>query len=50
MEDYEERFQINYKRDHSFTLDDNSLKLIVLRLVREESMETLNLLANGDIF
>jgi hypothetical protein len=50
LEDYEERFQLSYKRAHSFTLDDNSLKLVLLRGVREELMETLNLLANGDIF
>ena len=50
LEDYEERFQLSYKRDHSFTLDDNSLILVFLRGVREEFIETLNLIANRDIF
>jgi hypothetical protein len=50
LEDYEERFQLGYKRDHSFTLDENSLKLAFLRGVREELMDILKLLENEDIF
>jgi hypothetical protein len=49
LEDYEEIFQLSYKRAHSCTLDEESLKLVLLRGVRR-LMETLNLLANGDIF
>jgi hypothetical protein len=49
LEDYEERFQLGYKRDHSFTLDENSLKLSFLRGVREELMDILKLLENEDI-
>ena len=50
LEDYEKRFQLSYKRAHSFTLDENSLKLAFLRGVREELMDILKLLENEDIF
>lgn len=49
LEHYEERFQLSYKISHSCTLDDDSLKLVLLWDVREEYMDTLNLIANGDI-
>lgn len=42
--------RLNYKRDHSCTLDEESLKLILLSVVREEYMGTLNFMENGDIF
>jgi hypothetical protein len=50
LEYFEERFQLSYKRAHNCTLDEDSLKLVLLRGVREELMETLNLLSNGDIY
>jgi hypothetical protein len=50
LEDFEERFQLSYKRAQNCTLDEDSLKLVLLRGVREDLMETLNLLSNGDIY
>ena len=49
LEDYEKRFQLNYKRANC-TLDPDSLKLVLLRGIREEMIETLNILSGGDIY
>jgi len=49
IEDYEERFQLSYKRTRC-TLDPKSLKLVLLRGVREDLLDTLHLLAGGDIY
>jgi len=49
LEDYEERFQLNYKRVRC-TLDPKSLKLVLLRGVREDILGTLHLLAGGYIY
>lgn len=49
LEDYEERFQLNYRRDN-YTLDLESLKLVLLQGIREDLMETLNMLSSGDIY
>ena len=49
LEDYEERFQLSYKRARC-TLDLESLKLVLLRGIREYLLETLNLLSGGDIY
>ena len=49
LEDYEERFQLSYKRARC-TLDPDSLKLVLLRGVREYLLDTLLLLARGDIY
>jgi hypothetical protein len=49
LKDCEKRFQLSYKRVNTCTLDLESLKLVLLKGVKEELMETLNLLANGDI-
>ena len=49
LEDYEEIFYLSYKRARC-TLDPESLKLILLRGVREDLLDTLNLLAGGDIY
>jgi len=49
LEDYEERFQLSYKRVRC-TLDPESLKLVLLRGVREDILDTLNLLEGGDIY
>ena len=48
LEDYEERFQLSYKRARC-TLDPESLKIFLLRGIREGLIETLNLLSGGDI-
>jgi len=51
LDDYGERFQLSYKRAYYFTVRPKSLKIVLLRGVREDiNMETLNLLANGDIY
>jgi hypothetical protein len=47
---FEERFQLSYKRDQNFTPDEDSLNLVLLQGVREDKMETLNILSNGDIY
>ena len=49
LEDYEERFQLNYKRANC-TLDPYSLKLVLLRGISEEMIETLNMLSGGYIY
>jgi len=49
LEDYEERFQLSYKRSRC-TLNPESLKLVLLRGVREDLIDTLNLLAGGDFY
>ena len=41
LEDYEERFQLGYKRARC-TLDPESLKLVLLRGVREDLLDTLH--------
>ena len=50
LEDFEEIFQLSYKRAHNCTIDYYSLKLVLIRGVREEYVDTLNLLDNGDIY
>ena len=49
LEEYEERFQLNYKRSNC-TLDPISLKILLLWEIREEVIETLNMLSGGDIY
>eukprot|EP00253_Pinus_taeda_P029834 PITA_29834 len=49
LEDYEERFQLSYKRARC-TLDPESLKLVLLRGVPEDLLDTLHLLAGGGIY
>ena len=49
LEDYEERFQLSYKRARC-TLDPESLKLVLLRGVPEDLLDTLHMLAGGDIY
>ena len=48
-EDYEERFQLSYKRAR-YTLDPESLKLVLLRGVPEDLLDTLNMQTGGDIY
>lgn len=48
MEYYEERFQLNYKRARC-TIDPESLKLVLLRGIREYILETLKMLSRGYI-
>jgi len=47
--DYEESFQLNYKRTRC-TLDLKSLKLVLLKGIREDILETLNMLSEGKIY
>ena len=49
LEDYEERFQLNYRRDNC-NPDPESLELFLLWGIREEVLETLNMLSGGDIY
>ena len=49
LEDYGERFQLNYKRAN-YTLDPGSLKLVLLWGIKEEVLETLNMLCGWDIY
>jgi len=49
LEGYEERFQLSYKRAKC-TVDLELLKLVLLRGVREYLLDTLHLLAGGDIY
>ena len=49
LEDYEEMFQLNYRRAN-YTLDAESLKLVLLWKIKEYVMETLNMLFGGDIY
>ena len=44
LEEYEERFQLNYKRANC-TLDPESLKRVLLQGIMEEVIETLNMLS-----
>jgi len=49
LEDYEERFHLSYKRGRC-TLDPESLKLVLLRRVPKDLLDTLHLLARGNIY
>ena len=49
LDDYEERFQLNYKRANC-TIDPASLNLVLLQGISEEMIETLNMLSGGDIY
>lgn len=49
LEDYEERFQLSYKRVRC-TLNPESLKLVLLRGIREDLLDTLHLLVGRDIY
>jgi len=49
LEDYDEIFKLSYKRAMC-TLDPESLKLGLLRGIKEDLLETLNLLSGGDFY
>lgn len=49
LDDYKERFQLSYKRARC-TLDLESLKLVLLRGVRKDLLDTLHLLVGGYIY
>ena len=49
LEDYEERFQLSYQMVRC-TLDPESLKLVLLRGIQEDLLDTLHLLVGGDIY
>jgi len=46
LEDYEKTFKFSYKRAKC-TLDPESLKLVLLKGVKEDLLDTLHLLAGG---
>jgi len=48
-EDYAEIFQLSYRRAN-YTLDRESLKLVLLQGIREDMLVTLNMLSGGDIY
>jgi hypothetical protein len=50
LEDFEEIFLLSYTRVQNCALDEDSLKLVLLIGVREDLVDTLNLLSNGDIY
>lgn len=49
LEDYEEKCQLNYKRARH-TLDPEPLKLVLLRGIREDILEILNMMSRGEIY
>lgn len=49
LEDYEERLQLSYKRAKC-TLDPESLKLVLLKGILKDLLDTLHLLVGGDIY
>lgn len=49
LQDYEERFQLSCKRVRC-TLDPESLKLALLIGIREDILETINMLSSGEIY
>jgi len=49
LEGYVERFHFSYKHATNFKLEDESPKLVLLRGVREDLMEALDLIVTGDI-
>ena len=49
LEDYEERFQLSYKRARC-TFDPESLKLVLLSGLREDLLDTLHLFMGRDIY
>ena len=49
LEAHEERFQLSYKRARCI-LDPESLKLVLLRGIQEDILDTLHLLAGEDIY
>lgn len=50
LKDYEEIFQMSYRREHNDTLDLDSLKLVLILGIKEELMETFNMLTNRNIY
>ena len=49
LEDYQERFQLSYKRARC-ALNPESLKLVLLRGIWEDLLDTFHLLVGGDIY
>ena len=50
LEYFEERFQLSYKWDHNCSIDDKSLKHVLLWGVRYEHIDRPNILVNEDIY
>ena len=49
MEDYAERFHSSYRRPTNCQIDEYSFEIVLLKGERDEWMEALNLIADGDI-
>ena len=49
LEYYEKIFHISYKTHHNYTLDEEYLRLVLHKVLREYLMETSYLIENGDI-
>lgn len=49
LKDYKEKFQLNHRMANC-TFDIESLKQVLLRGIREDVMENLNMLSGGDIY
>ena len=50
LQDYERIFQLSYKWAHNSTMNEEYFKLVLLRGVSKELLETVNLLSNGEIY
>lgn len=49
LEDLVERFAYNFKRDKMYKLDDETLKVILLKSIRDEWIDLFNLMGKGDV-
>ena len=49
LEDLVERFSYNTKRDKIHNLDDDTLKFLFLKSIRDEWIDLLNLMGKGDV-
>ena len=49
LEDLLERFQYNLKRAKLSNLDDETLKALILKAIRDEWIDILNMMGKGDI-
>ena len=49
LEEYVERFLYNLQRDRNGSLNEYSIKILFLKGIQEEYINTLNLMSSGDI-
>jgi len=50
LEEHLERFLYNFHKSHGSNLDENTIKIVFLKGLRADCIETLNLLSGGDIY